>query len=245
MSMVLNGKYSNEPTIKFYTARALRIFPLYLLVLVLTLWFLSAIGKSSSRPFNDPGMAIRDPGKRHDNRDPMGDQLGLCGDSSRLEPRHRTPVLSRGSLHSHASTMDLRSPSPGARLLCGFPCSLRTLTWLFTSPRADWCFFMLGAAAHRLGLLVPKGRIHNVLGWCAAALLPIAGFLSGLPITTDLDRPALWLFYLLFAASIPFIFSISMGSRIDRLLGDLSYPIYVVHWFVISFVGHFSGFFYR
>ena len=35
-----------------------------------------------------------------------------------------------------------------------------------------------------------------------------------------------------------------MRSPIDRLMGDLSYPIYVAHWLVISFVGHFNGFFY-
>jgi|GEM_PF-553771 peptidoglycan/LPS O-acetylase OafA/YrhL len=38
------------------------------------------------------------------------------------------------------------------------------------------------------------------------------------------------LFYLLFAAALPFIFSSFHRNPIDRFLGDLSYPIYLVHF---------------
>jgi peptidoglycan/LPS O-acetylase OafA/YrhL len=244
MSMVLNGKYSNRSPIRFYVARVLRIFPLYLLVLVLILWFLSAIGKplptpSTTREWlfvtvaNVTTIGIPWVTNWEYVAIPPAWSLGIELLFYLVAPFILTRRLWICALLLLASIALRLSLLP------------QDINWLFTSPRADWCFFMLGASAHRLGLLVPEGRTRNVLGWSAAALLPIAGFLCGLPITTELDRSELWLFYLMFAASVPFIFSISLGSRIDRLLGDLSYPIYVVHWFVISFVGHFSGFFYR
>ena len=242
MSMVLNGKYSNRSPIRFYVARVLRIFPLYLLVLVLILWFLSAIGKplptpSTTREWlfvtvaNVTTIGIPWVTNWEYVAIPPAWSLGIELLFYLVAPFILTRRLWICALLLLASIALRLSLLP------------QDINWLFTSPRADWCFFMLGASAHRLGLLVPEGRTRNVLGWSAAALLPIAGFFCGLPITTELDRSELWLFYLMFAASVPFIFSISLGSRIDRLLGDLSYPIYVVHWFVISFVGHFSGFF--
>ncbi len=42
-------------------------------------------------------------------------------------------------------------------------------------------------------------------------------------------------FFLLFL-SIPFIFELSKKSKIDRYIGDLSYPIYLIHALIITFV---------
>ena len=43
-------------------------------------------------------------------------------------------------------------------------------------------------------------------------------------------------FYLLTCISIPFIFLLTKKSKIDNRIGDLSYPIYIVHMFVIYVV---------
>lgn len=48
--------------------------------------------------------------------------------------------------------------------------------------------------------------------------------LSGLHSQADL----LWL-YVLLAAACPFIFALTRHSSLDRMLGDLSYPLYLVH----------------
>ena len=45
-----------------------------------------------------------------------------------------------------------------------------------------------------------------------------------------------WVFYAIFALSLPSIFDASMHSRPDRWLGNLSYPIYMVHMLVLSVV---------
>ncbi|MDF2523232.1 MAG: hypothetical protein K0R31_873 [Clostridiales bacterium] len=42
-----------------------------------------------------------------------------------------------------------------------------------------------------------------------------------------------WGYYFLIMISLPFIFSYSQKSSIDRYIGDLSYPIYMAHSFVI------------
>jgi peptidoglycan/LPS O-acetylase OafA/YrhL len=41
---------------------------------------------------------------------------------------------------------------------------------------------------------------------------------------------------ILFAASIPFIFSLTKNNRFDRKIGDLSYPTYICHILVITLV---------
>lgn len=46
---------------------------------------------------------------------------------------------------------------------------------------------------------------------------------------------------IVFAISIPFIFKLSKSSSMDRLLGDLSYPIYISHFFVIFYNPYFKG----
>ena len=42
--------------------------------------------------------------------------------------------------------------------------------------------------------------------------------------------------YFVWAAILPFLFSITRNSKMDRFIGELSYPIYLVHLFVISAV---------
>lgn len=41
-------------------------------------------------------------------------------------------------------------------------------------------------------------------------------------------------YYLLFASLLPFAFSCGKNSRFDRRIGDLSYPIYISHIFIIA-----------
>lgn len=43
--------------------------------------------------------------------------------------------------------------------------------------------------------------------------------------------------YMVWAMLMPFIFSISKSLKWDRVVGELSYPVYLVHVFVISVVG--------
>jgi peptidoglycan/LPS O-acetylase OafA/YrhL len=51
---------------------------------------------------------------------------------------------------------------------------------------------------------------------------------------TDYDSINHWLFYICLATSIPFIFLATKDYYFDRLLGELSYPLYLVHGFIIG-----------
>lgn len=45
-----------------------------------------------------------------------------------------------------------------------------------------------------------------------------------------------WIFYVCVTVAIPFVFLATKNWRFDRLLGELSYPLYLVHGFVIGIV---------
>lgn len=44
-------------------------------------------------------------------------------------------------------------------------------------------------------------------------------------------------YFLIFFASVPFIFACTKRSKFDRMIGDLSYPVYLVHILCIGAVG--------
>ncbi len=54
--------------------------------------------------------------------------------------------------------------------------------------------------------------------------------------TEDYDEPRLWAFYLFFAFIVPFLFNLTKNFKIDRYLGELSYPIYLVHGLILGTV---------
>jgi len=45
-----------------------------------------------------------------------------------------------------------------------------------------------------------------------------------------------WVFYVVVWAAIPWLFAASKDSRIDRYLGELSYPLYLVHFLAVWFL---------
>jgi len=45
-----------------------------------------------------------------------------------------------------------------------------------------------------------------------------------------------WTFYVLAWGAIPWLFTASKDSRVDRYLGELSYPLYIVHFLAVWFL---------
>lgn len=233
--MVISDKYSRAPVSSFYLSRALRIYPTYLLVLILAAWSSHMLDAFLSGP-TTTGMWIF----------AALSNITIIGLS--FVPIDGGWILI-GPAWSLAIELQfyLAAPFILARRLSVCISVLAVLIalrlvylgdefnyWRFSFPPSAWCFFMLGAVSHRLGLLVTADHIRKRIGWIAIAALPALGFACGLPIVKDLDRPELWLFYLAFASAIPFVFSVSKHSQADQFLGDLSYPIYISHT-VVSF----------
>ena len=59
---------------------------------------------------------------------------------------------------------------------------------------------------------------------------------------SDLDQPVAWLFYVGVWIATPLLFDLSKNSRLDHLLGQLSYPIYLSHVLVIVGVRRIDAF---
>ena len=45
-----------------------------------------------------------------------------------------------------------------------------------------------------------------------------------------------YIHYALLTLSIPFIFLYTKKNSIDRFIGELSYPVYITHWFVLYYM---------
>lgn len=113
-------------------------------------------------------------------------------------------------------------------------------------------FFVMGVAAYRLtrsavkeARLATTGRY--VFAALTATLVVMLIFAGRIPpfypadagdfrIAVDARSVAFMPFYVTVAALVPFLFYATEKSGMDRFLGDLSYPLYVVHWPVLYFV---------
>jgi peptidoglycan/LPS O-acetylase OafA/YrhL len=98
--------------------------------------------------------------------------------------------------------------------------------WTYTFPGSTFCFFMLG---HLVCLASQRWRVLTSasLGWSmliasAAAMLWAGNY-------RDFDGQRFWLSMISFTLALPGVFSATMRVRWMNKLGDLSYPLYLVH----------------
>ncbi len=90
--------------------------------------------------------------------------------------------------------------------------------------------------------IVPKGLVGSTIYiaalFCLFFVLKKMTLLFGNSIG---ENYAVLVSYILWAVLIPFLFVISKSLRWDRVVGELSYPVYLLHVFVISVVGVLLG----
>jgi peptidoglycan/LPS O-acetylase OafA/YrhL len=110
------------------------------------------------------------------------------------------------------------------------------------------CMFLMGSLAYHVHSSIKLRRerlvaVAAALGWSAWLIYgaATAGIMLPYGPGTSVDGPVFWFAYVAFAASIPFIFSWSKNNRIDRAIGDLSYPLYLVHGLVLGIVFNILG----
>ncbi len=92
----------------------------------------------------------------------------------------------------------------------------------------ELAFFLLGALLYH----VQRMALFQSL---APKLAPIALYGTGLGLFTFNSLPSV-VSYGLIVGSIPFLFALTKRNSVDRLLGELSYPVYMVHFFLIFVV---------
>jgi peptidoglycan/LPS O-acetylase OafA/YrhL len=99
-------------------------------------------------------------------------------------------------------------------------------------------FFLLGTLSYRLYDFLKQKSFDRRYGWLALPLISgysISGVLHGqYGFTNDI---IVLTFYVMIGLLIPFLFLASKSVRWDRFIGDLSYPLYIVHMPVIKAVG--------
>lgn len=106
-------------------------------------------------------------------------------------------------------------------------------------------FFLLGASSYHLHrqFSFPAGR-HRQIGMTALAAFFVAVVIaiatSGMALSParngSIDTVAHWTSYALFSLSIPYVFALTKDNRVDRWIGDLSYPLYLAHGLVHGIV---------
>jgi len=126
-------------------------------------------------------------------------------------------------------------------------------------PNAPWrsrffpsnlTFFFLGIMGYWIYAKAINFKCSRMVGY-AFAFTGICFFVGSILFTggvflfngpEDYDQIRLWIFYVLFAAGIPFVFILSKDVKWDGYIGEISYPVYLVHGFIIRLVsGHFGS----
>jgi peptidoglycan/LPS O-acetylase OafA/YrhL len=101
--------------------------------------------------------------------------------------------------------------------------------WKFYFAPAVWCFFIFGVISHRISARIYDDKVRQVLSVASITVLALYIPVCKPWMEGNIDRLSLWILYILFAACMPFIFAVTKNFALDTAIGNLSYPIYIVH----------------
>lgn len=109
--------------------------------------------------------------------------------------------------------------------------------WSYRFFPAELAFFLIGALAHQILLPYYREKIGEkilpVARKVTLAMVIIVVIYPLIPLGEVVRSPMLMM---LFIFAIPLTFIYQNGSEIDRLIGELSYPIYIGHLLVVRIV---------
>jgi peptidoglycan/LPS O-acetylase OafA/YrhL len=97
--------------------------------------------------------------------------------------------------------------------------------WSFEFFPSELVFFLMGAALYHV-------RRTEIYQHWAPALIPSAVFAAALGIFNFNDLPGV-LSYSLIIGSIPLLFELTQRNPLDRFVGEFSFPVYMIHFFLI------------
>ena len=116
--------------------------------------------------------------------------------------------------------------------------------WAYRSFPPVLSFFMLGSLSYHLGKIIKKHSLKNnyyIIGF--NLILPITLFFLIFPNTLDSFIPnqhKAKFFMIILFLFIPAWFNSTKYSNIDNIIGSLSYPLYIIHPFIIFLIYDFS-----
>ncbi|BFU90074.1 MAG: hypothetical protein NTAFB01_12610 [Nitrospira sp.] len=105
------------------------------------------------------------------------------------------------------------------------------MTFFFLGTMSYWIY----ARAVNFEHAKTVGRMVAILGTCSLiGSVYLAGGMFLFDGPEDYDQIRLWIFYLLFTAGMPFLFILTKDIKWDSYIGEISYPLYLVHGFIIG-----------
>ncbi len=244
MSLILNEKYigKNGGYMLFITNRFFRIFPTYWLILFLTFAFnffflhKNFLNNSFFNIINDITLIIRN------------DVLQINTNYRQILtlPQAYTLVLEL-YFYLVAPFIVKKSNKFIFKLSVIALCShflVFIILRLGKEPIGDWFFpeviiyFLFGVISYRIYLLIRERDIPlRLLIGIFTFIIILIIFYSAIPIDyhlTSIFPIKEWSFIFLMMFAVPFIFKLTKRIPFDRLIGELSYPIYLSHLLVIS-----------
>lgn len=265
MGLVLTEKYHAFSS--FFTNRLLRLYPAYLVVMLLTL--IHSIARlASGRSGGDPGLLLYE---THFSPLRIWDQAYLVGTNLLLWGQDIALFLKlSGDGRTLAFTSNFMTTSPhvekfllvpqswslsielGFYLLAPWLVRRRTPVLLaivaasiaariglaalgMTFDPWTYRFFPVEVGTFVLGILIYRSMAQRESSK-PVQLAALAGLLT---LTLTLAAiPGGWITRLAYYAfciwALPLVFALTRHHRIDRYLGELSYPVYLVHLLIIS-----------
>jgi peptidoglycan/LPS O-acetylase OafA/YrhL len=102
--------------------------------------------------------------------------------------------------------------------------------------------FCIGALGSHFYLTKLRGRkvSRKITGGATIGVIALTLFYPFTPFKAYWPENA-WPYYAVVALTLPFIFKFSANSKLDRVLGDLSYPIYLTHFLVLRLMTSGAG----
>ena len=249
MAMVLNTKYQNT-TLKFYFNRFLRLWPTYIIVFFLALFF-TPVGTNIINALKDCGLTTK--------AYVWFCNIFILGTDSFW-------LLSLDNCDLHYFPAFIHDNSNGYNLLVNAPAFSISMEMIFylmapfilKSVKRIWIYFGLGILYHFYFIvsgnfniiyqyhLFPASFIYFALGALAWHYSKEKNF--------ELTDKMAWIIFaaclglmfcytlfpmiivLPFAFVVPKLFNLTKHSKADRLIGELSYPLYIVHYPVLTYL---------
>lgn len=105
--------------------------------------------------------------------------------------------------------------------------------WSLRFPPFELSMFLSGIVAYRIYKRMDRYEVNRLVMYALSAVL-FAVLMNADMIRSENDRMAL--LYIAMPLCVPFVFKITKYSLADRIIGELSYPIYLVHQAVMQMV---------
>lgn len=241
MHLVITEKYgiSRGGLRKFYINRALRLYPVYIAVLLL--WHVAWLFELewAETPFAGIAGSLN--------------QILLLPAVLWSQPGTHNPLLV-GLTYTIGIEMTFYLVAPLLvvcrlrQLAIVWACALATflapaaldlprLPWQYVFIPGVFVFFVTGCLSYRFWSVVRDRQWTARLALPFAIAIPLYAFLTDNRDTHDWARNfPVFMLYALIALAIPFLFQATKNSWLDRAIGDLSYPLYVVQSFAVMLV---------